>query len=123
MYSRLKRRLSLLLSKDNKRTISGAKITMLRTLHPHGMFQDLGISISHRITVRCADCRTPYRYEDICFLSLQGNNVELNCTNCCHTKVHSEFTTDLAALLSLLTYDHSLECGQLTDCNCLWLRV
>ena len=54
---------------------------------------------------------------------IQEHSKKLNCTNCCHTKVHSKYTTDLTALLSLVTYDHSLEYGQLTDCTRLWVQV
>ena len=67
--------------------------------------------------VRCAYCRTAYPYEDTCFLCLQEYTEKLNCTKCCHTKVHAECTADLTVLLSLLTYKHTLECGQLADCN------
>ena len=81
-------------------------------------------SLSHKeSTVRCAYCRTTYPYEDTCFLCLQEYTEKLNCTMCCHVKVHTECTTDLASLLSLLTYDHSLECGQLVCCNRLWVDV
>ena len=71
-------------------------------------------------TVRGAHCRTTYQYEDTCFLCLQEYTEKLCCTTCCHTKVHSECTTYVTALLSLLTYHHSLERGQPTDHNRLW---
>ena len=74
-------------------------------------------------TMHCAYCRTTYPYEDACFLCLQEYTEKLNCTACCHTKVHTECATDLASLVSLLTYDHSLECGQLFRCNRLWVDV
>ena len=77
-------------------------------------------------TVHCAYCRTIYQYEDTCFLCLQEHTEKLSCTMCCHTKVHSKCTTDLTALLLLLNFDHSLECGQLTnltDCNRLQVHV
>ena len=81
-------------------------------------------SLSHtESTVRCAYCKTTYPYEDTCFLCLQEYAEVLNCTTCCHTKVRSEFTSELAALLSLLSYDHPPECGQLTGCNQLWAHV
>ena len=71
-------------------------------------------SLSHKkSTVRCAYCRTIYPYEDVCSLWLQKYTEKLNCTACCHTKVHTECSTDLTVLLSLLTYDHSLECDSL----------
>ena len=72
-------------------------------------------SLSHtESTVRCAYCRTIYPYENGCFLCSQEYTEKLNCTTCCYTNVHSQCSTDLTVLLSLLTYDHSLECGQLT---------
>ena len=74
-------------------------------------------------TLHCACCRTIYQYEDTCFLCLQEYTKKLSCAKCCYTKVHSECTTDLTALLLLLTYNHSLECRQLTDCNHLWVNV
>ena len=74
-------------------------------------------------TVHCVYCRTIYQYEDTCFLCLQEYTEKLSCTTCCHTKVHSECSRDLAALLSLVTYDHTLECGQLSDCNRLWVHI
>ena len=56
-------------------------------------------------------------------LCLQKYTEKLTLTTCCHTKIHSECTADLAALFSPLTYDHSPECGQLTDCNQLcWVH-
>ena len=62
-------------------------------------------STSHtESTVRCAYCRTIYQYEDTCFLCLQEYTKKLNSTTCCHAKVHSECTTDLTALFSLLNY-------------------
>ena len=74
-------------------------------------------------TVRCAYCRIIYQYEDTCSLCLQKYTEKLNCTTYCHAKVHTECTTDFTTLLSLLTYDHTLECGQLTNCNRLWVHV
>ena len=74
-------------------------------------------------TIRCTYCRTTYQYEDTCFLCLQEYTKKLNCTMCCHTKVHTECTSDLTVLLLLLTYDHTLECGQLTNCNRLRVGV
>ena len=73
--------------------------------------------------VRCAYCRTTYPYEDTRFLCLQEYTEKLNCRMCCHTKVHTECTSDLTVLLSLLTYDHTLKCGQLTECNSLCVGV
>ena len=118
---RKRRRMSLLSGNINQRTISGIQPTVLQTLHPHSMFQNLA---SHaESTVRCAYCRTIYPYEDSCFLYLQEYTEKLTCTNCCHAKVHTECPTALTTLLSLLTYDHSLECGQVVHCNQLWLDV
>ena len=74
-------------------------------------------------TVRCAYCRTTYPYEDACFLCLQEYTEKLNCTTFCHAKIHTECTIDLTVLLSLLTHDHSMECGRLVHCNKLWLHA
>ena len=80
--------------------------------------------LSHKeSTVRCAYCGTTYQYENTCFLYLQEYTKKLNCIMCCHTKVHTECTTDLTTLLLLLTHDHSLECGQLTGRNQVWVHV
>ena len=81
-------------------------------------------SISHTESiVRCAYCRTPYPYEDKCFLCLQENTKKTICTNCCHSKVHFDCTTDVIDLVILLNFEHTLECGQLVHCNCLWTGV
>ena len=82
-------------------------------------------STSHaESTVCCAYCRTKYVYKDKCFLCLNNiNSKNLKCTNCCHTTVHSKCSKDLTDIVTLLTFDHSLECGQLVDCNCLWLDI
>ena len=81
-------------------------------------------STSHKkFVVHCAYCRTSYPYEDTCFLCLQEYTEKLSCTMCCHTKLHAECTADFAVLLSLLPYEHTLECGQLTECNRLWVGV
>ena len=118
-----KGRVSLLSRNNDKRTISCVQTTVLRALHSHRMFQDWALLSHTESTVRCAYCKTTYPYEDTCFLCLQEYAEILNCTTCCHTKVHSEFISELAALLSLLSYDHSSECGQLTNCNRLWVHI
>ena len=75
--------------------------------------------------VRCAHCRAIYHYENKCFLCLNAmnNNENLTCTNCCHTKIHSVCKKELSDLVTLLTFDHVLECGQIADCNSLWINV
>ena len=82
------------------------------------------VSTSHvDSNVRCAYCRTPYPYEEVCFLCLEEKkNEDLPCTNCCHTKIHSQCAIDLHFLVSSFTFDYSLECGGLTYCNSLWLK-
>ena len=75
-------------------------------------------SMSHTESiVRCAYCRTPYTYEDKCFLCLQENTERTSCTNCCHTTLHFTCSIDLEDLATLLTFNHSFECGQLVNCN------
>ena len=79
---------------------------------------------SNQANVHCAYCQTPYPYKEICFLCLQEKkNEDPSCTNCCHTKLHWPCATDLLDLVSSLTFDYTLECGELTYCNSLWLEV
>ena len=75
--------------------------------------------------VRCAYCRTVYPYEDKCFLCLHpvNDNENLSFTNCCQTKIHRECKQELKELIILLTFDRVLECGQLVNCNSLWINV
>ena len=88
-----------------------------------GCFKTWASTSQKDSVVHCAYCRTAYPYEDTCFLCLQEYTEKLNCTKCCHTKVHAECTEDITVLLSLLTYEHTLQCGQLTECNRLWVGV
>ena len=82
-------------------------------------------STSHtESVVRCAYCRSIYHYEDKCFLFLNTIHDEnLTCANCCHMKIHSECSKELTNLLTLLTFEHSLECGQVVHCNSLWIDI
>ena len=75
--------------------------------------------------VHCAHCRAVYHYKDKCFLCLNtmNNNENLTYTKCCHTKIHSKCKKELADLVTLLTFDHTLECGQIANCNSLWINV
>ena len=92
--------------------------------HVHTTCFKTWASTSHKESiVHCAYCRTAYPYEDTCFLCLQEYTENLNCTRCCHTKLHTECIEDLTALLQLLSYQHTLECRQLTECNRLWVSV
>ena len=83
-------------------------------------------STSHtESVVRCAYCRSIYHYEDKCFLCLSTihDNENLTCTNCCHSKIHSECAKELNELVTLLTFEHSLECGHIVHCYSLWIDV
>ena len=83
---------------------------VLRTLHSHRMFQDLGISyrvsisvlglLQNNISIRRLMPPLPARI-----------NREINC------KRSLRMLTDLINLPSFLTCDHASECGQLTDTN------
>ena len=100
-----------------KRTVYGIQIAVLRTQRSHRMFQDMGIAFSYRInsTLRLLQNHLSIRRH---MLPLPGKiHRETQLYMCCHTKVRTECTADLAVLLSLLTYEHTLECGQLTNCN------
>ena len=82
----------------------------------------------HRYLIKNKPCAAPIVEQHIntnthASFACKNTPKKLNCTMCCHKKVHTECTTDLTTLLSLLTYDHSLECGQLTGCNRHWVDV
>ena len=58
----------------------------------HHQMNIIKTRVSHaESTVRCAYCRTTYPY----FPCLQEYTRKLNCTNCCHEKVHTKCATDL----------------------------
>ena len=64
-------------------------------------------------TVRCGYCRTLFPDNELCFLCLEKkNNEQLMITNCCHTTIHTECITRLRSVLSRLSIDVVLECGQ-----------
>ena len=88
-------------------------------------FKIWGTASHTESNVNCAYCRTPYPHQEVCFLCLKeiNNDEDLTPTNCCHTLIHSQCATELLFLVSSLGFEHSLECGQLTDCNRLWLKV
>ena len=100
-----------------KRHFTILKLPCCRHLTHTECFKTWASASQKESVVRCAYCRTVYPYEDTCFLCLQEYTKKLTCTTCWHTKVYTECTAELTTLLSLLTYDHSLECGQLTDYN------
>ena len=83
-------------------------LTLTLTLTHTGCFKTWASTSQKDSIVHCAYCRTAYPYEDTCFLCLQEYTENLNCTACCHTKVHAECTKDLTVLLSLLIYEHTL---------------
>ena len=75
-------------------------------------------------TVRCGYCRTLFPDNELCFLCLEKkNNEQLMITNCCHTTIHTECITRLRSVLSRLSIDVVLECGQATYCGCIWTDV
>ena len=68
-------------------------------------------------TVHCGYCRTLFPDNQLCFLWLEkkNNNEQLMITNCCHTTMRS--------VLSGLSFDVVLECGQAAYCECIWTDV
>ena len=88
-------------------------------------FKTWGTTSHTGSNVHCAYCRIPYPHQEVCFLCLEtkDENENLSSTNCCQTTIHSECTKNLIDLLSVFYFDHTLECGQLTYCNCLWIQV
>ena len=82
-------------------------------------FKTWGTALHTGSNVNCAYCRTPYPHQEVCFLCLKEikNDEDLTPTNCCHTLIHSQCTTELLLLVSSLRFEYSLECRQLMDCN------
>ena len=76
--------------------------------------------------IRCAYCREEYDYANRCFLCLnkiKDIQKDIKCTNCCHSKLHTECVKELEDLLTMLMFEHAIECGQLNHCHCLWVHV
>ncbi|CAB3995022.1 Hypothetical predicted protein [Paramuricea clavata] len=73
-------------------------------------------------TVRCGYCRAPFPDKELCYLCLQNKitGQELKKTRCCQTTIHKKCTEILNEILANLTFDFSLECGELTFCGCVW---
>ena len=76
-------------------------------------------------TVRCGYCRTPFPDKELCYLCFQNKNngQELNKTWCCQTTIHKDCTEILKETLTKLTFEFSLECGELTFCECIWHKL
>jgi hypothetical protein len=72
-------------------------------------------------TVRCGYCRTLFLDKELCYLCLQNKNngQDLNKTCCCQTTTHKDCTEILKETLARLTFEFSLECGELTFCGCI----
>ena len=88
-------------------------------------FQSWAESSLNAMTIRCAYCRTEYDHRNRCFLCLNKieDKKDVKCTNCCHSKVHTECVKELKDLLTMLVFEHTIECGQLNHCRCLWVHV
>jgi hypothetical protein len=44
-------------------------------------------------------------------------------TNCCHSTMHTTCIENFRIVLSLLSFEPTLEYGQATRCGCLWLKL
>ena len=87
-------------------------------------FQSWAESSLNATTIRCAYCRSEYRLQERCFLCLLNiDDKDTKCTNCCHSKVHAECAKELEDLVKTLVFEHTIECGQLNHCHCLWVHV
>ena len=87
-------------------------------------FRTWALTLQNHTKIRCAYCRTEYRYKDKCFLCLNKTEDEdLKCTTCCHSKVHSKCAQEIEDLFMLLIFEHTLECEQLTSCHCQWVYI
>jgi hypothetical protein len=56
-----------------------------------------------------------YPYEEYCFLCLRKKttNQRLMKTNCCQSTIHNRCVEDLLYILAHLSYEFTLECGQI----------
>ena len=87
-------------------------------------FQGWAESSLNAATIRCAYCKAEYLPNERCFLCLlKLDDEDLKCTSCCHTKVHSDCVKELKDLITMLLFEHTIECGQLNKCHCLWVDV
>ena len=66
-----------------------------------------------------------YFRQSTMFLCLQkkNDNEQLMITSCCYTTMHAECIMLVQSVLSRLSFDVVLECGQATYCGCIWTDV
>ncbi len=78
-----------------------------------------------RGTIRCGHCRTPFTYEELCYLCLRTkqHGQSLKSTECCKTTIHTICTDTLQETLNTLTFEFSLECGEIISCKSLWHKI
>ena len=89
-----------------------------------GCFQTWAESSLNASKIRCAYCRSAYDLEEICFLCIKDlKDADKKCTSCCHSKVHTDCALELQELLTMLTFQHTIECGQLNHCHCIWIQL
>mgnify|MGYP002803635790 FL=1 len=87
-------------------------------------FQEWAESKLNETSIRCAYCRAKYNPHERCFLCLLKLDEEITyTTRCCHTKVHQDCAKELKDLDIMLLSEHTIECGQLNKCRCLWINV
>ena len=85
-------------------------------------FMKWALSPLNEHTLRCAYCRTVYEYRAKCFLCLEAlKDRPQKYTSCCGSRVHSDCADALTRFCQMrLTFECTLECGQLRPCACLW---
>ena len=87
-------------------------------------FQTWAESPLNESKIRCAYCRSAYDLEEICFLCIKDlKDADTKCTNCCHSKVHTDCALELQDLLTSVMFEHTVECGQLNYCHCIWVHL
>ena len=112
------------LEKINIKQLYVVKLPCCGHLAHSECFKTWALSSLNTSELRCAYCRTTYPYEDKCFLCLNNlKDKDTKCTSCCQSRVHAECVNELQELRTLLVFEHTLECGQLWACNCLWVHV
>ena len=76
-------------------------------------------------TVKCGYCRTIFPDKELCWLCLERkvDTEELQKTRCCETEVHKKCVETVRETFEQLTFNFTIECGEITYCGCLWHSI
>ncbi len=92
-----------------------------KNTHPE-CFSTWTTHYKYRRTIRCRHCRAPFPYDELCYLCLRTkqHGHSLRPTECCETTVHTICADTLQETLNTLTFEFSLQCGNIITCKRLW---